>query len=414
MNSSAQPRSSPIHLLLRLEWVLLGVAAIVQVLVSIGNPQFGFPIFNLLGLIVFAAMRLSFPERWSYKLLYTIVEFGLVLILTFASDLPSPSLLYIVLTIRNCVLLAGQNTLEGRVRSTITFVAFIACILSQTYRFSSGRMLLSNAFNQIGSVWLGFAIVFGLVFLFLHLLVDAIVSERKGQEQLAAANTQLRQYALQVEELATERERNRIARDIHDSLGHSLTVFNIHIGAALRLLHRDPAEAEALLLEVKDLGSQALQEVRESVTLLRADLLQGRSLPAAIENLVRDFQRTTGILPTFTYGIAVPLAVELEFALYRLVQESLTNIRKHAAASQVEISISATATEIIAIVKDNGNGFDLGHQSSGFGLMGMQERTATFGGVTIVETAPDRGCQIQAIFPVDDRLWHKPQAGADR
>jgi signal transduction histidine kinase len=400
MNSSfSQQHSSPIQLLLRLEWVLLAVAAIVQMLVIVANHHLGLPLFNILGLIVFAAMGLSFPDRWSDKLLYTAVEFGILLALTFGGEFPSPSLLYVVLTIRNCVLLAGNNPTQGQVRSAITLLAVIVCLLSQTYRLWSGRMPLSIPFAQIGSVWIGLTIVIGLVFLFLHLLVDAILAERKGQEQLAAANTQLRQYALRVEELATVQERNRIARDIHDSLGHSLTVFNIHVGAALRLIHTDTAEAEALLLEVKQLGSQALQEVRESVTLLRADPFQGRSLEETIASLVKEFGRTTGIIPTFTYGITQPLTTELNFTLYRLIQESLTNISKHGVATEVSIELQQTAAEITAIVQDNGRGFDLHRHPSGFGLQGMQERTSALGGSLKIITAPNRGCRIQVTFP---------------
>jgi signal transduction histidine kinase len=399
-SSSAQIRSSPIQLLLLLEWVLLAVAAIVQILVTIANPDLGFPLINMLGLGIFAVMRWGFPDRWSYKLLYTAAEFGLLLLLTFASDFPSPSLLYVVLTMRNCILLAGQNPLEGKIRSTITLLALVVCLLSQTYRLWSGRLLVYVPPAQIGSVWIGFSIVLGLVFLFLHLLVDAILAERKGQEQLAEANVRLRQYALRVEELATAQERNRIARDIHDSLGHSLTVFNIHIGAALRLLHTDPPEAEALLLEVKVLGSQALQEVRQSVTLLRADPLQGRSLDEAIASLVTEFHRTTGVAPTFTYDIPQPLCAELNLTLYRLVQESLTNIYKHAAATQVSIDIEQIDTKIQAIVKDNGKGFDLHSNPSGFGLQGMRERTFALGGVLNIQTALNCGCHIQVIFPI--------------
>ncbi len=390
----------------------MGVVAIVQELVAIANPSMDFPSLNMLGLGIFAAMRWHFPARWSYKLLYTATEFGLLLLLTFVGEIPSPSLPYIVLTIRNCVLLAGQEPTQGRVRSIVTLVAFLTSLLSQTNRLLSGRMLLPIPLAQIGAVWIGFAVAFGLVFLFLQLLVDAILAERKGQERLADANIRLRQYAMKIEELATVQERNRIARDIHDSLGHSLTVFNIHIGAALRLLHTDPPEAEALLLEVKQLGGQALQEVRQSVAILRADPLQGRSLQAAISNLVEEFQKTTNIFPTFTYEIVEPLELELNFTIYRLVQESLTNIYKHAAATAVDISIVQTDTEIQVIVRDNGSGFDLHHNPSGFGLQGMQERTLALGGMLNIQTAlvgvgeaeaslnENSGCQIQAIFPV--------------
>lgn len=386
-----------------LEWVLLVVAATVQILFAIANPNSGYPVFaNLLGLAVFAAMRWNiFSKCWGNRLLFTAAEFGLLLVLTFSGNFPLPAPLYIVLTIRNYLLVAEQNTLPVRKqRSIVTILAFFACLTSQTYKLWSRRTFLPIPFEQIGLVWMGFAIVFGFLFLFLHLLVDAILAERNGQAQLAAANTRLRQYALRVEELAIAQERNRIARDLHDSLGHSLTVFNIHIGAALRLLHTDLPEAEALLLEVKDMGAQAMQEVRQSVTLLRADALQGRSLKAAISSLVKDFDRHTGIMPTVTYEIVQPLATELEFTLFRLVQESLTNICKHTAATEVSIDIQQLDREIILIVRDNGSGFDLGNNLTGFGLQGMQERTMALGGALKITTAPDLGCQIQVTFPV--------------
>lgn len=400
MNFPIQSRSAPIHLLLQIELVLLAASAIVQVLFHTANLRTGFPIVNLIGLTIFGAMRFIFPDRWISKLLYTIAEFGLLLLLTFVGDIPSPALLYVVLAIRNCLLLAGQDRTQRRWRSIVTALAFVFCILGQSHRLWAVRPFVTIPPEQLGSVWIGLTIVFGLVFLFLQLLVDAVLAECKGQEQLAQANSQLRQYALQMEELATVRERNRIARDIHDSLGHSLTVFNIHISAALRLFHTDPAEAESLLVEVKQLGTQALQEVRESVSLLRTDPWQGRSLVEAIESLISEFQRTTGVAPTYNLAIDRPLSTELNYTIYRLVQESLTNICKHGAATEVAIGIHQTATEIQAIVQDNGKGFDLDRHPVGFGLQGMQERTLALAGELKVKTAPGRGCHIQAIFPL--------------
>lgn len=399
MNLSAHPQSSPLRLLLLLEWVLLVVAFIIQILVSIVHPNSGLSFLNGLGLIVFATMRLAFPHQWVYKLLFTASELGLLLLLTFVGEFSSPSLLYIVLVIRNCELLRGGDSLQSKVRSSITALAFGVCMVSQTYRLWYGLLPIKIALSQFWPVWVGFLIIFGLVFLFLQLLVDAMLAERKGQEQLAEANAQLRHYAMRVEELATVQERNRIARDIHDSLGHSLTVFNIHLEAALRLLHSEPAEAEALLLEVKHLGARALQEVRQSVTVLRTDPLQGRSLSEAIAQMVADFQRTTGIAPSCTLEIDKPLGGELNFTLYRLVQESLTNICKHAAATEVAIGIQQSDQEIQVIIQDNGKGFKLQFNPLGFGLQGMQERTLAIGGNLKIKTAPGQGCHVQAVFP---------------
>jgi signal transduction histidine kinase len=394
------PQASPLRLLRLLEWVLLGVAEAIQVLVAVVHPGIGFPVLNGVGLAIFAAMRFVLPQQMLlHKLLFTTLEFGLLLLLTFVGEFPLPSVLYIVLVIRNCVLLAGGDVVQGRLRSIITALAFMVCLLSQSYRLWQGRLPIKVPLSQVGPASVGTFIVLGLVFLCLQLLVDAVLSERKGQEQLAEANATLRRYALKIEELATEQERNRIARDIHDSLGHSLTVFNIHLEAALRLLHSEPTEAEALLLEVKQLGTKALQDVRESVTVLRTDPLQGRSLRAAIAQLVADFERTTGIAPTCTLKFDKPLIGELNFTLYRLVQESLTNICKHAAATEVAIGIQQSEQEIQVIIQDNGKGFQSHHHPLGFGLQGMQERTLALGGSLKIKTAPGQGCHIQAVFP---------------
>jgi signal transduction histidine kinase len=400
MNLFIHSQTSPFRLLRLLEWVLLGVAAAIQLVVATVWPSVGVPLLNGLGLAIFAAMRFVLPQQSTLprKLLFTALEFGLLLLLTFVGEFPRPSLLYIVLVIRNCVLLAGGDVVQGRLRTLITTLAFILCVLSQSSRSWQGRLPI-QIWSQLGPASIGMLIVLGLVFLCLQLLVDAVLSERKGQEQLAEANAKLRRYALKIEELATEQERNRIARDIHDSLGHSLTVFNIHLEAAIRLLHSEPTEAEALLLEVKQLGAKALQDVRESVTVLRTDPLQGRSLSEAIAQLVADFQRTTGISPTCTLKLDRPLIGELNLTLYRLVQESLTNICKHAAATEVAIGIQQCDQDIQVIIQDNGRGFNLHHNPLGFGLQGMQERTFALGGTLKIKTAPGQGCHIQAAFP---------------
>jgi signal transduction histidine kinase len=279
MNLSIQPQSAPLRLLLLLNWILLGVAMMAQLLVMVLNRGHSSPILNILGLMLFALMGFLFPQRLEHKLLYTVSEFGLLVVLTFVGKFPLPTLLYVVLVIRNCILLAGQDPWQRSFRLIVTVLTYVICLISQGHRLWYGYLPIRIALDQIGLSAFGFAIVLGLVVLFLQLLVDAVLAERKGQELLADANHQLRQYALQVEELATEQERNRIARDIHDSLGHSLTVFNIHVEAALRLLHSDPLEAEALLVEVKQLGTKALEDVRQSVTVLRADRPLSRGVP---------------------------------------------------------------------------------------------------------------------------------------
>jgi len=394
----SQTRSPLLRLLRILEWVLLGVVAIAQILVALVKGMPMLLLVNELGLGIFALLGMITPQTWQSKVIYTIAEFGLIFYLGFLGNIPLPTMLFVVLVIRNCVLL------EGLSRAIVTGLAFLGCLFFQTYRLFHQDMPIKVPIDQLGTVWFGFLLALGLVILFLHLLVDAALKERQGQEQLAAANNRLRQYALRIEELATVQERNHIARDIYDALGHSLTVFSIHLEAALRLLPSDPAKAEILLWEAKQLNSQTLQEVRQSVSALRSDPLQSRSLSGAIADLITEFERSTGLLPTFVMELKQPLpqelAQELNIAIYRIIQESLTNISKYAAATEVILTIVQSITYVQVTIEDNGQGFELSQNTTGFGLQGMQERTLALAGQIEIITAPHQGCRINILFPL--------------
>jgi signal transduction histidine kinase len=211
---------------------------------------------------------------------------------------------------------------------------------------------------------------------------------------------------MQVEDLAVEQERNRIAREIHDALGHSLTVFNLHLEAALRLLSTDPQEARVLLIEAKQVGATTLRDVRQSVAVLRADPLAGQSLATAITSLVEDLCRSSQITSQLHLTDAV-LPEPIKVVVYRIVQEALTNICKYAQATNVEITVgllAATKPDLVeqlqVRVKDNGRGFDPQQNTTGFGLQGMQERTLALGGEFRLLAQPGQGCEIQVSIPL--------------
>jgi signal transduction histidine kinase len=394
MPVSSQPPSTLLRLLRILEWVLLGIVALVQLLAALDS---GMPIGlipNALGLGIFALLGWVTPQQPFAKLLYTAIEFGLIFGLAFYGNLPLPTMLFIVLVIRNCVLL------EGRSQRIVTATAFCGCLISQTHRLIHQNIPVKVSLDQLGTVWFGMFTLLTLVILFLHLLVNVALQESQGQAQLAAANARLREYALRVEELATEQERNRIARDIHDSLGHSLTVFSIHLEAASRLLHTNPTKAETLLLEAKRLNSKTLQEVRQALTTLRTDPLQALTLPSAIANLATEFQKATEVLPTVAIHLESAISKEHSMVIYRIVQESLTNICKYAKATEVSITVHQSAQALQVTVQDNGQGFEPSQNTTGFGLQGMQERTLALGGQLDIQSAPHQGCRVDAVFPL--------------
>jgi signal transduction histidine kinase len=398
MNQASKSQSSLLPLLANLEWLLLGIVAIAQVIVTLFTSIPNLLVINLLGVGCFAALGRVKPHRNFSKLMYSIGEFGLIFYLVAVSNIALPNALFVVLVIRNCLLW------QGRIRSWVTILAFFGAVGTLTYNLSNQVLPFDLSSEELSLAWIALSMTFGLGILFLQLLVDAGLKEQKRQEELAIANTRLRQYALRVEELATVQERNRIARDIHDSLGHSLTVFGIHLEGALRLLKSDPEQAEKLLLEIKQLNTTALREVRESVSALRSDPLQEKSLGEAIANLMTDFQKSTGILPAFENQLRSALSHDRNIVIYRILQESLTNIRKYAAATAVNIVISQSTQNVQVIIEDNGQGFDLSQNVTGFGLQGMRERALALMGQLEIVTAPDQGCRIIATLPLSERI----------
>jgi two-component system, sensor histidine kinase and response regulator len=229
-----------------------------------------------------------------------------------------------------------------------------------------------------------------------HQLQVAEAELRRSLEQEQA----LRQ---QVQDLAAIAERHRIARDIHDSLGHALVALNIQMESALDLWQEAPEEAYALLQEAKGLGSMALRSVRESVSEIRTDPLQGKSLTDVLTQLTQDFQRTTGITPDCQIDLPRSLPPQINATLYRVLQEGLTNICKHADATAVHLHLHPSETGIQLMLQDNGKGLNMHDNRSGFGLKGMQERVSACAGQLHIISQPGAGCQIRVTLPSGDR-----------
>jgi len=218
---------------------------------------------------------------------------------------------------------------------------------------------------------------------------------------LSNAREQLRQYILQIEDLAALQERNRIARDIHDSLGNALTTLNIQLQTALKLWSLDPAQAQQFLAEAHRLGAIAIQEVRQSVRSIRENELPEQSPEALINALVENFHSSTGILPSTTINLSGRLPIKVVTTIYRIVQESLTNICKYAQATEVQIQLDSTPNHLCLIIQDNGKGFKTSQHRTGFGLQGMGERVTALQGTLNIESKPGKGCKITVELPLE-------------
>lgn len=217
--------------------------------------------------------------------------------------------------------------------------------------------------------------------------------------ELQVANTQLAAYATQAEEFAMTQERNRLAREIHDNLGHYLTIVNVQIEAAKVVMDSDPDRSLDALNKAQDLTQKGLNRVRESVAALRESPVSKRPLPEAIAALVTETQ-TTGIVTDFKItGEPRNMKNKIALALYRATQEGLTNVRRHARASRVDVLLDYQPNEVHLQIKDNGVG--AAETPEGFGLLGIRERMQLLGGSLEISTGTGKGFCLMASVPVE-------------
>lgn len=204
--------------------------------------------------------------------------------------------------------------------------------------------------------------------------------------------------------LGAVEERNRLAREIHDTLAQGLTATGLQLESAEALLD-DAAEAERArepLRRAISLTRSNLDEARRSVLDLRAAPLEGRSLPAALQALVDRWEAETGVATRFgAVNGSHPLPPRVEVALYRVCQEALTNVARHAGADRVTVRLVATPDEVWLVIHDDGRGFDPSRaREDSHGIVGMRERVGMIGGALEVDSGPDGGTRLEVRVPL--------------
>ena len=208
--------------------------------------------------------------------------------------------------------------------------------------------------------------------------------------------------------LARAEERTRMAREIHDTLAQDLTAIALHVEGALHLLEANPATARERLERALETARDSLEETRRSVLHLRTPTLAGRSLPQALAAVARSFTSETGVrVHVHVQGRgSLPLRAEAE--LFRIAQEALTNVRRHAGATEVHIRLSANPRRATLSIADNGRGFrhraaaepSTAAEAARHGLVGMRERAALLGGTLRLASRPGAGTTVTASVPL--------------
>jgi len=377
-------------------------------------------IFTWLGVGVVGWSHLP-PDRQLAGLLLLIGFGGLLIVLLWFT--PRPRLVHAIL--------AAQTLLTG---------ALILASPTDWQLFAILFFVLSSVSMGVlpprqGYLWIGvFALVTALTFLrqagwpegllatlpfgggyfffgaFTYAWAAADAARRESQRllsELQDAHRQLQEYADRVEALSVAEERSRLARELHDSLGHALTALDIQVELLVRLPTTREAERSSTLEQVQRLVKEMLNDVHRTVKALAPAAMERFSLPDATAALIADFTAATALPVTCTVaGNERPLAINAALALYRTAQEGLTNVRRHAPSTPgVEVQLRYRANGVSMSVENLPAPSAPPHphvplEQGGFGLVGLRSRAEALGGV--LETGPTAtgGFRIEMQLPI--------------
>ncbi|MBS4201626.1 sensor histidine kinase [Bacillus sp. FJAT-49732] len=281
------------------------------------------------------------------------------------------------------------------------FIMWALCI-SYSYRMTGSIDVMENIINF---AFIAFEAVVGrLIHRLIHAQEKIEIQYDELQEThhaLKDAHEQLHHYSKQVEELTLIQERNRISREIHDTVGHKMTALLVQLQVAKELQNIQPEKSEQTILICEELARNALQELRLSVRTLKDE---NRSFIATTRKILNDYQDMTGLKSSFHLkGDASQIPTSVQLDLTRIIQESITNAVRHGKATECNVSIEVSDLTIEALIKDNGTGSP--EVSPGFGLKNMRERVYEHGGQITFESNPKEGFMVKMSLPLKEIQW---------
>jgi len=258
-----------------------------------------------------------------------------------------------------------------------------------------------------GLINMSISLVVGMVFVVtLSLVLKQYAAQTERAEKLAmelqAANQELVEARQREKELAVAEERVRLARDIHDGLGHHLTALNIQLQAVEKMLYKKPDQAFQAVQVCRQEAKAALEEVRHSVAVMRRSPLDGRTLQEALHQLVQEFRESSGKSVNLDIQADIPdLDANTAATIFRAVQEGLTNIRKHAVDAQnISILLACHANLVTLNIQDDGKSAADDQVSSSFGLAGLMERAEQLGGRLTSRNLAEGGYCLTMEIPI--------------
>lgn len=276
---------------------------------------------------------------------------------------------------------------------------FLFCVLTTGLNIPllfSGIVLIDTALLRS---LLGILFIQIVAFLLVgHMIANLVKVQREQRQRLTEANERLAQHASTVEQLTTSQERNRLARELHDTLAHSLSAVAVQLEAIDTLLDPNAGEVKDLLQGSLVTTRSGLAETRRALRALRASPLEDLGLSLAIRDLAESMVARSGLKLSLDLSERLEiLSPELEQGIYRVVQEALENVAQHAQAKHVKLQLTQNSNCLSLTISDDGRGFDPKNIDilNQFGIQGMRERTEMLGGRLELDSHPEGGTTIQ-------------------
>jgi len=296
-------------------------------------------------------------------------------------------------------------------RNEMFFLVLVLTVLAAFeygYRGAAWSVALASTVHLgISALALGLRWVPALTWIFIPLQIILLVivtfivallveQQRAQQRELETAHRQLQQFAAMTDQLARSRERNRVARDLHDTLAHALTGLIVQLQAAQSLIAREPNAAHDAIAQAEQTARAGLSDARLAIRDLRTSPIASLGLIGALKQEIGVFEQESAATVSLVVADTLPqLNADQEETVWRVAQEALHNIARHANAQTVKIEIGATQKSVTLIIADDGIGFDpRAIPDNHFGLIGMRERLALVGGELKIESARGAGTRV--------------------
>ena len=355
---------------------------------------FNMPGYNLGSLIsvysIYFLLGWIFPNNRPYWLRCSYILIGLTVVVSFRSVGIDIGLFVFFYLAKSYFLLGHRTTLIITAFTAIpwTISEYLGELKSLKSSVSIPANSLLNPQNSLKFIFFTL-VIYTAASTFNFMFTSMIVAEEKTRQRAD-------ELSEQVETLAATLERTRIAREIHDSLGHTLTDLDIQLEVAQKLRLHNIEQSFQAVDTAKILARQCIEDVSQALHQMRQSDFD---LKSALISLIEQLRQNSQLKVKFEFNLP-QLNLYKSYQIYCIVKEAIMNVQKHAHASQVVFCGNAKAEYIILDIKDNGIGFDSEKKFTGFGLQGMMERVQLLGGKIEIKTALTQGTQVQIKLPL--------------